>query len=194
MLKKILGGIAAVLAVLIVVFLGVVAMQPSRFRVERTTTMSAPPGRVFAQVNDFHKWEAWSPWAKLDPAAKNTFEGPSEGTGASFHWSGNDEVGEGKMTILESRPGEMVRIKLDFVKPFASTCDINFTLKPEGDRTTVTWGMAGANSFICKAMCLFMDMDKMVGGMYEKGLAQMKTIVEAPVAQADADPGLTTTR
>jgi hypothetical protein len=175
MLKKILIA----LAVIVVVFVGVVAMQPSDFRIVRTVTMSAPAPAVFAQVNDFHNWEAWSPWAKLDPTAKNSFEGPSAGTGAIFRWAGNKEVGEGSMTITESRPSDLIRIKLEFLKPFAATNSAEFTFKPDGDQTAVTWGMAGKNNFISKAICLFMNMDKMVGGKFEEGLAAMKSIVEA---------------
>jgi len=130
-------------------------------------------------VNDFHNWEAWSPWAKLDPAAKATFEGPSTGTGAIFKWAGNKEVGEGSMTITESRPSDLIRIKLEFLRPFEATNSAEFTFKPEGNRTAVTWSMEGKNNFIAKAVCLFMNMDKMVGGQFEQGLAQMKAVVEA---------------
>jgi Polyketide cyclase / dehydrase and lipid transport len=130
-------------------------------------------------VNDFHNWEAWSPWAKLDPAAKATFEGPSTGTGAIFKWTGNKEVGEGSMTITESRPSDLIRIKLEFLRPFEATNSAEFTFKPEGNRTAVTWSMEGKNNFIAKAVCLFMNMDKMVGGQFEQGLAQMKAVVEA---------------
>lgn len=175
MLKKILIALVAI----VVVFLGVVAMQPSDFRIVRTATMSAPAPAVFGQVNDFHNWEAWSPWAKLDPAAKNSFEGPSAGIGAIFRWAGNKEVGEGGMTITESRPSDLIRIKLEFLKPFAATNSAEFTFKPDGDQTAVTWSMAGKNKFISKAICLFMNMDKMVGGKFEEGLAAMKSIVEA---------------
>jgi uncharacterized protein YndB with AHSA1/START domain len=178
MRKKLLIALAAVVALLIV-FAGVVAMQPSDFRVVRSTTIAAPPSVVFPHVNDFHAWEAWSPWAKLDPNAKNSFEGPSAGTGAVFTWSGNDEVGEGRMTILESRPDELIRIQLDFVRPMEDTCTVEFAFLPEGDRTAVTWTMSGESNFIGKAVCLFMDMDKLVGGDFEKGLASMKSVVEA---------------
>jgi len=179
MTKKILIAIG----VIVVVFLIVVALQPAEFRVVRSASMSAPPPVVFAQVNDFHKWEAWSPWEKLDPALKRTYEGPSAGTGAIYRWAGNNQVGEGSMTIMESRPSDLIRIKLEFLKPFASTADTEFTFKPEGNQTAVTWSMAGKNNFMAKAMCLFMNMDKMVGGQFEQGLAQMKSLVEAPAAK-----------
>lgn len=179
MFSKILLTLAALLAILVVVIL----MQPDDFRVTRSATMAAPPAAVFEQVNDFHKWEAWSPWAKLDPNSTAVFEGPPSGTGAIFKWSGNNEVGEGKQTITESRPGEMVRFKLDFVRPFEGTSDVEFTFKPEGAGTQVTWTMTGQNNFIGKAMSLVMDCDKMCGDLFEKGLANLKAIVEtAPKA------------
>ncbi len=164
---------------IVIVFIVIVALQPSDSRVARSATISAPPPALFAQVNYFHKWEAWSPWAKLDPAAKNSFEDPSAGTGAIFKWSSNNEVGEGSMTIMESRPSEMIKIKLDFTKPFEATNTTEFTFNPDGNQTTVTWSMFGTNNFIAKAFCLFNSMDKMVGGQFEKGLAQMKSVVEA---------------
>jgi uncharacterized protein YndB with AHSA1/START domain len=175
LLKKTLFGFVAVVVVLVIF----VALQPAAFRVVRSATIAAPPPEVFAQVNDFHHWEAWSPWAKLDPAAKNTFEGPSAGTGAVFTWSGNDQIGEGRMTLVESRRDELIRIKLDFVRPFESTCDVEFAFKAEGNQTVVTWGMSGENNFVGKAFCLFMNMDKTLGGEFEKGLAQMKAVAEA---------------
>jgi hypothetical protein len=179
MLKKTLITIAAVLAVLILGFVIVVAMQPSEFRVSRSAKMSAPANEVFEQVNDFHKWNNWSPWAKLDPNAKNSFDGPTAGEGSIFRWAGNADVGEGAMTITESKPAERVRLKLEFIKPMAGVSDTLFTFQPEGDQTTVTWTMSGENNFMGKAFSLFMDCDKMIGEQFDKGLANMKTIVEA---------------
>ena len=175
MLKKVLIGVAAV----ILLFVIVVALQPSDFRITRTAKMAAPPAAPFAQVNDFHNWEAWSPWAKLDPEAKETFDGASSGVGAKFAWAGNSDVGEGRMTITESRPHELILINLEFIKPFAATNTTEFTFKPEGDETLVTWSMSGKNNFMGRAFCLFMNMDQMVGADFEKGLAAMKSIVEA---------------
>jgi len=163
----------------VAVFAVLVVMQPSEFRIQRSATIAAPAPAVFAQVNDFHNWEAWSPWAKLDPSAKNSFEGAPAGTGASFAWAGNSKVGEGRMTIVESRPSELVRIKLEFLKPFAATNTAEFTFKPDGERTAVTWSMFGHNNFVGKAVCLVMNMDKTVGGEFDKGLASMKSVAEA---------------
>jgi len=176
------------LAVIVVVFVVIVAVQPSDFRITRSATIAAPPEAVFAQVNDLHNWEAWSPWAKLDPAAKSTYEGPAAGVGAAFAWSGNNKIGEGRMTVIESRPDELVRFKLDFLKPFKASNTAEFTFKPEGNQTAVTWSMYGKNNFLSKAVGLFMNCDKMVGGQFEQGLAQMNSVTEAATTKQVAAP------
>ncbi|MEX1060686.1 MAG: SRPBCC family protein [Methyloceanibacter sp.] len=175
MLKKILIALAAI----VLIFAVVVALQPSEFQMERSTKIAAPQADIFAQVNDFHKWDAWSPWAKLDPAAKVGFEGPPEGEGTVMTWSGNSEVGEGKMTLTESRPSELVKTRVDMVKPFEGTSTSEFTFKPEGDQTAVTWSVAAHHNFIEKALCLVMGGKAMMSDLMEKGLAQMKSVVES---------------
>ena len=176
MFKKIIIA----LVVILVVFVIIVATRPANFRVTRSTIISAPPAVVFAQVNDFHKWDAWSPWAKLDPAMKQTHEGAPAGVGAIYSWAGNKKVGEGRMTITESRTNELIGIKLEFLKPFAAVNTTEFTFTPVGNQTTVNWSMTGTNNFMAKAFCMFMNMDKMVGGDFEKGLADLKSVAEAP--------------
>ena len=174
MFTKILIALALILAVLA----AVIVTRPDDFRVTRSATMAAPPAVVFEHVNDLKKWEAWSPWAKLDPNSKMTYEGAPSGVGAITKWNGNNDVGEGIQTITESRPGELVRMKLEFIRPFAGTNDVDFTFKPEGSGTLVTWTMSGKNNFMSKAVGLVMDCDKMCGGFFEKGLANLKAIVE----------------
>jgi hypothetical protein len=174
-----LGNILIAVAGVVGAFAVIVSRRPSKFRVERSARIAAPPPAVFAQVNDFHKWEAWNPWGKIDPAMKQSYEGAPSGTGAIYTWAGNKEVGEGRMTMTESRPSELIRIKLEFFKPFRATNTTEFTFKPEDDQTAVTWSMTGENNFIAKAVHLFMNMEKMVGGQFEKGLASMKSVVEA---------------
>jgi hypothetical protein len=166
------------LAAIVLILIAVVAMQPADFRITRKASMAAPQSKVFAQVNDFHLWQAWSPWAKMDPAMKSTYEGPASGTGAIYSWVGNKQVGEGRMTILESRPSDFIRINLEFLKPFKATNTAEFTFQPEGGQTGVTWSMIGKKGFMFKAFGLIMNMDKMVGNDFEKGLAAMKSIVE----------------
>jgi len=139
MLKKALIA----LLIVVVVACAIAATKPDDFSVSRTATFTAPAETVFAQVNDLQKWNAWSPWAKLDPNAKNSFEGPQAGVGAVMKWAGNMNVGEGSMTITESRPNELVTFRLDFLKPFEATNTAEFTFKPEGNQTVVTWSMHG---------------------------------------------------
>lgn len=167
------------LVVIVVGLVGVITLQPARYRVSRSTTIAAPAPVVFAQVNDFHKWSAWSPWEKIDPAMKRTYEGPPAGVGASYAWVGTREVGEGRMTIVESRPSDLIQVKLEFVKPFAGTSVAEFSFKPDGERTLVTWSMTGDKNFIAKAIHLVMSMDRMIGDQFDKGLAAMKTVAEA---------------
>jgi len=157
---------------------GYVALQPDNFRIERRMTVDAAPWEVFAQVNDFHKWDDWSPWAKLDPDATVAFEGPRAGQGAVFKWAGNDKVGQGTMTLVTSKPGEFVRIDVEFVKPFEGKSTSEFTFRPQGDRTQVVWASYGPMTYLTKAMCLIRNMDKVLGPDMEKGLVQMKAVAE----------------
>ncbi len=180
MIKKVILAALAGIALAIVAFCVVVAIQPEDFKIERSATINAAPDKVFEQVNDFHKWEAWSPWAKLDPAMKTAYAGPASGVGSSYSWVGNNDVGEGKMTVTQSHPNEHIAIELEFIKPFAAKNLTEFVLKPEGSATKVTWTMAGKNNFVMKAFSLVMNMDKLVGADFEKGLEQMKNVVEGP--------------
>ena len=170
--------IAALIAIGVLALL--IARQPERFSVERSISVAAPLEQVFAQVNDLHNWEQWSPWAKRDPNMTKVYEGPAAGVGAVYHWSGNKEVGEGSSTIIESRPGELVRFRLEFLRPFQACNEVLFRFQSEGQNTRVSWTMSGHNNFISKAVHLVMDMDKMCGGDFELGLAQLKAISEAP--------------
>jgi hypothetical protein len=176
---KVVLAVAALVVLVVAVLAVVVAMQPAEFRVQRSATINAPAPAVFAQVNDFHNWQTWSPWARLDPAVKNSYEGAPAGTGAGFAWAGDSKVGEGRMTIVESRPSELVRIKLEFLKPFAATNTAEFAFKREGERTAVTWSMYGHNNFLARAVWLFVDMDKALEAEFDKGLAAMKSAAEA---------------
>lgn len=174
MLSYILIGVA----VLLVGFLVIVAMQPADFKVVRSAAIQASPATLFEQVNDFHNWKNWSPWAKLDPNMTETHEGSPSGEGAIYSWLGNSKVGQGRMTMLESHPTDRLRIKLEFLKPFVATNEAVFTFQSQGNQTLVSWTMTGRKNFLFKAFCMFMNMDKTVGGDFEKGLAQMKALAE----------------
>ncbi|HEY2760428.1 MAG TPA: SRPBCC family protein [Pirellulales bacterium] len=173
----ILAAVVAAIVVLVVT----VAAQPSAFSISRSSAIAAPAAAVFPHVNDFHNWEAWSPWVKIDPNSQVAFEGPSSGKGAIFRWEGNRQVGTGSMLITESRPNDLILIDLIFLKPFRGKNVTEFTFKPDGDQTVVNWTMTGKSAFIPKLFCFCfrMNMDKMVGCQFEKGLASMKSVVES---------------
>lgn len=174
MLKK----IAIAIVVLVLIVLGLAAMQPDSYKVTRSATIKAPPEKIIPLISDFHNWASWSPWENLDPAMKRTFSGPAKDKGAVYAWEGNDKVGAGRMEILEVAQPSKVDIKLDFLRPFESHCQTVFTLEPKGDSTTVTWTMSGPSAFITKLMGLVASMDSMVGKDFEAGLASMKTVAE----------------
>jgi len=174
MLKKVGLGLLG----LVVLFLVVVALQPAGFRIERSTRISAPAPVIYALVTDFRLWDEWSPWAKLDPAMKKSLSGAAQGKGAIYEWSGNDDVGQGRMEIIETSPDRKVKIKLDFLAPFAASNTTYFELSPAGEAVTFTWAMTGTNDFMGKAFALVMDMDEMVGRDFEKGLSNLKGLAE----------------
>lgn len=170
--------IGIVIAVLIAGVLILAATKPDTFRVERSAAIKAPPEKVFALINDFKAWAAWSPWEKKDPAMKRTFGATTSGKGATYGWEGNKDVGTGSMTITESAPSTKLALNLDFLKPFEAHNIAEFTLSAQGDTTNVTWAMHGPANFMTKIMHVFMNMDKMVGPDFEAGLANLKAAAE----------------
>ena len=170
--------IATVLALLIAAILIYAATKPDSFRIERSTTIKAPSEKVFALINDYKQWEAWSPWEKIDPALKRTYSGAASGVGAIYEWSGNKDIGQGRMEIVESTPSTKVSLKLDFITPFEAHNMVDFTLAQQGDTTTITQAMYGPSPYLSKLMTIFFSMEKMVGGKYEEGLANIKAIAE----------------
>lgn len=165
----------AVLAILVIV----IATRPPTFTVRRSLRVAAPASRIHPHVVDFRAWTGWSPWEGLDPATVRTYSVKAAGVGATYHWSGGPKVGEGRMTITEVRPDQHVGIDIEFIRPFAARNRVTFDFAPEGDATTVTWTMSGRNSFMGKAMGLVINCDRMIGGMFERGLAKLKTVGEA---------------
>lgn len=173
-----LKNIAIVVAVLLAALLAYAATKPDSFRVERATSIKAPPEKIFALINDLHSWDSWSPYEKKDPAMKRTFSGPTIGTGAVYEWDGNSNVGKGRMEILATSAPSRVTIKLDFEKPLEGHDIAEFTLQSTGGSTNVTWAMYGPNPYIAKLMSIFFNMDTMVGADFEAGLANLKAVTE----------------
>src|SRR5437867_1736074 len=178
--KPMLKIILIAIPTIIVVFIIIVAMQPSSYRVMRSLAIAAPPDALFPHMNDLKKWEVWNPWGKADPNMKLTYGGPAAGVGANYSWAGNNEVGEGRAIITDSRPSESVKYKMEFFKPMSATSEMEFTFKPQGNQTEVTVTVTGEKNFMAKAFCLFVSMDKMIGGNFERALADLKAMVESP--------------
>lgn len=170
--------IAIVIALLIAGVLLFAATRPDVFQVERKTTIQAPPEKVFALINDFKQWTGWSPWEKKDPGMKRTYGAATSGKGATYAWDGNKDVGKGSMEIIESAPPSKIRLKLDFETPFEAHNRVAFTLEPRDGGTAVTWLMEGPVPYFAKIIHLFFNMDKMVGGDFETGLANLKALAE----------------
>lgn len=176
---KILAVIVVVAAAAVAGILVYAALQPDTFRVSRTASIKAPPEKIYPLIDDFRNWPAWSPYEKKDPAMKRMLSGAPAGVGAVYAWDGNSDVGQGRMEIIETTPASKVAIKLDFLKPFEGHNMAEFTLRPSGDGTAVTWAIHGPMPFFSKVICLFLDMDKMIGRDFEQGLANLKASSES---------------
>ena len=172
-----LRTLLAVLAVAVIAILVFAATRPATYHVERSTTIAAPPDKIAPLLNDFHNWNEWSPWAKLDPNMHVTYTGAPSGQGAIYEWEGNSKVGKGRMEILATQP-TLTSIKLDFLAPFESHNRTNFVLLPQGSTTQVTWTMDGPNTFMTKLMSVFGSMDRMIGKDFDTGLNQLKSAAE----------------
>jgi uncharacterized protein YndB with AHSA1/START domain len=180
MLKKVILTILFVFLAVPLLVTAIALTRPTTYTVERSTRISASPAAVYGAVVDFNRWKRWSPWADLDPDQKTTIAG--EGVGAVYTWAGNDKVGAGRMTITEAVPASKVGIQLEFQRPFASTNETSFLVVPDGTGSRITWLMKGNNGFVGRAMSIFMDMDKMLGPSFEKGLAALKIEAERPAS------------
>lgn len=174
MLKK----IAIAIIVIVAGVLGYAATRPDSFRVERATSINAPPEKIFPLINDLHNWGGWSPFEKKDPAMKRSLTGAPNGKGAVYAWEGNKEIGKGRMEITESSPPSRIRINLDFTEPFEAHNIVDFTLAPNGDATEVTWAIHGPSPFFSKVIGIFCNMDKMIGKDFEAGLGGLKAAAE----------------
>jgi hypothetical protein len=174
MIKKIVIAVAVIVAAILIY----AAIQPDSFRVERSASIKASPEKIFPLINDLHRWEAWSPWERVDPAIKRTYGGAESGVGAVYEWSGNREIGQGRVEIIESLPPSRVVLKIDFITPVEAHNTVEFTIVEQGDSTEVTQAMYGPSPYLSRLIGLCFSMDNMIGQKYEEGLAGMKSIAE----------------
>jgi uncharacterized protein YndB with AHSA1/START domain len=165
-------------AVAVAGVLVIAAAKPDTFRVQRTVSIKAPAEKIFPLVNDFTRWRAWSPYENKDPAMTRRLSGATAGKGAVYEWSGNKEVGRGRMEIADAAAPSRVVLKLDFLEPFEAHNVVQFTMTPRGDATEVSWDMRGPTPYLAKILHVFIDMDRMVGRDFEAGLANLKALAE----------------
>ena len=158
--------------------LAFVATRPDTFRVQRTTVIEAPPEQIFPFIEDFRKYALWSPYERVDPSMSRRYSGSSRGKGAVYEWNGKGKAGKGRMEIAHASPPLMAVIRLDFARPVATQNIVEFTLRPDGSGTSVSWAMRGANPYIAKLIQLVFNMDRMVGKEFEAGLANLKALAE----------------
>lgn len=176
MVNTIIGGLVLVIFLVLIY----AASRPDTFRVERSISIKAPAEKIFPLIDDFHRWEQWSPWEKVDPALKRTYSGAASGVGAAYAWFGNKEIGQGRMEIIESTPPLRLLIKIDFLAPFEAHNTVEFILRKQGESTVLSHAMFGPSPYLAKLMGLFFSMDKMIGDKFEEGLGSLKALAEAP--------------
>lgn len=174
---KIVAIVGVIAVVAVAAILAYATTKPDIFRVQRATSIKAPPEKISLHLGDFHAWNAWSPWEKMDPQMNRTFSGAASGKGAIYAWEGNKKVGKGRMEITDVSPSKIV-IKLDFIEPFEGHNVTEFALETKGDSTSLTWTMSGPAPFITKVMQVFVSMDAMIGKDFEAGLASLKAVAE----------------
>ena len=188
---KIIGIVVVVLIVAVVAVVAYASTRPDSFRVQRSASIKAPAQKIFPLINDYRNWPQWSPYENRDPEMKRTYSGAPSGKGAKYAWEGNKNVGSGAMEIIDTAPPNKLLIKLDFIKPFEGHNIAEFTLEPQGGATNVTtnvtWAMQGRQPYMAKVMGLFIDCDKMCGGLFEEGLAKLKALAEGEPASIAAE-------
>jgi len=179
----------ALIVLVLLLVAGAVYVQslPSEMLITRTRTVAASPEIVYAHIVDLHEWAKWSPWERIDPGMDREYTGPAEGPGASYRWSGNDEVGEGRMTITDAEPPGRVTLRLEFLRPFPASNTVDFYVDHTGLATEVTWAMTGTYDFTGKLFGLLLDLDAQVGADFEKGLEQLDEVTAEAAARV-AEP------
>jgi len=175
---KILAIAAAVIAIGVIGILAYAATLPDNFQIQRSVSIKAPPERIFPLVNNLKTMNDWNPFAKQDPTIRLTYTEPASGKGAANDWTSDGRAGQGRLEITESVPPSRVTMRLDTIKPMEGHNTIVFALRPQADGTDVSWSMTGTCPYIAKVIQVFVSMDRMLGGTFEQGLADLKAMAE----------------
>jgi hypothetical protein len=170
MILKIALGLVALIA-LVVVY---AALQPSSYSISRSAEFKASPEAIFPWLNNSKKAGEWMPWSAMDPKMKMSFSGPEEGVGSQSAWTSDGKMGVGSATVVESTPNQSVKTKLVYTKPFEGEQLAEISITPAAGGSVVKWSVTGKNNLVSRIFCMFMNMDKMIGGSFEAGLANLK--------------------
>jgi hypothetical protein len=176
MLKKLLLAFVITIAAICLY----AAFQPSEMFFVRELAINATPEVIFPYINNPKKAEEWMPWKDSDPQMVATYSGPEEGVGATSSWDSPGQMGSGEAKVIESILNQSVKTQLTYTKPMQMSQLAEIVLVPSAGATIVRWSVKGENSFVGRLFCLFMDMDKMIGEQFEKGLNTLKVKVETP--------------
>lgn len=160
-------------------FLIYVALKPSACTISREIVIQASPEALFSYINNSKKMNDWMPWQDSDPGVKMQYSGPEEGVGSKSSWDSNGKMGVGNAVVIESIPNKSVKTQLTYTKPMEMSQLAEVTLTPVDGATKVKWSVDGHNGFLFRLMGIIMNVEKMVGGEFEKGLAKLKTVAEA---------------
>lgn len=155
----------------------IAARRPDHFRMARSLKIAAPAPRLHGLIDNLHQMNTWNPYALRETSGKGTYSGPDAGPGATFHFAG-PKSGTGSISVVDSTPSRVI-MRLLMTKPIAGDNQIEFTLKPDGNATEVTWAMAGKASLAGKIFSLFIDCDRMMSRDFDEGLTNLKVIAEA---------------
>jgi hypothetical protein len=177
---NILLWIIVILAGIIALFLITGVFIKKDYSVSREVLVAKPKGFVFDYLKLLKNQNLWSVWGSMDPDMRTTFTGTDGSEGFISAWESDDKkVGKGEQEILKIVEGERIDFEIRFLKPFKSTSWAFLTVASANDKQTlVHWEFTGKMNYPSNIMMIFMNMEKMVGNDFEKGLQNLKTILE----------------
>ena len=173
MLINILLVLIAIAALLLIVS----ATRPNTFQLERSVLIMAPPERIYPLIASVREMSRWNPFEAQDPALNRQYSAVESGPSSAIDFVGR-KAGTGRLEVREAVPPSRVTMQLIMQKPLAASNRIDFSLLPQGGATQVTWAMNGPVSLFGRVLHLVINMDRMLGGQFESGLASLKALAE----------------
>jgi hypothetical protein len=176
--KKVVGYVLLGLIVVVGIILAVAAFQPKEFKIERSVTTTGSAEAVYNLMSDFKRLSEWSPWVQADPNSVLSYGEITQGQGAWYSWN-SKQMGAGKQTIVNAVPNQRVDSDLEFLEPWPSVAKAYYAIEDDGTQRKVFWGMTGSNdSILQRAGAMMFDMDGMISREFDKGLNNVKAVVE----------------